>query len=567
MLVMRFPLRPQYASRYTDLARLLVRYGRSDLVAGVGLDDPGPAEPANGEAEERAQQLAADLERMGPTYIKFGQLLSTRVDLLPRAYTDALTRLQDDVEPFAFAEVEQIVTRELGVSLRHGFTSFDERPLAAASLAQVHRAELRSGRQVVVKVQRPGVRETVRDDMAALGELAEFADGHTDIGSRFGLSELLAQFRRSLTGELDYQREAANLVRVQRALAGHPRLVVPSPVGDYSTSSVLTMDYVPGRKITDIGPIGRLDVAGQELVADLFAAYLQMILSDGFFHADPHPGNLLLTPDHRIALIDLGMVATLTPQLQDRIVKLLLAISDGDGQSAANILAAIGQPLDGYNEHAFRTGAADLIAAALSTPNGAQAGTVVVDLSRLSGACGLRPPAEMALVGKTLLNLDQTTTHLDPGFDPSEAIRANVAQIMQSRMHSSPASLLTAAMEAKDFTARLPGRVNSVLDSLAQGNFTIKVDALDEVQFLHVLQRLATRLTMGVVLAALVVGAALMMQVPTKSRVLGYPAIAMVLFLLAALAGTVLLASILITDRRIARRSKANRSRTPMSSG
>jgi predicted unusual protein kinase regulating ubiquinone biosynthesis (AarF/ABC1/UbiB family) len=191
----------------------------------------------------------------------------------------------------------------------------------------------------------------------------------------------------------------------------------------------------------------------------------------------------------------------------------------------------------------------------------------MVDLSRLSGACGLRPPAEMALVGKTLLNLDQTTTHLDPGFDPSEAIRANVAQIMQSRMHSSPASLLTAAMEAKDFTARLPGRVNSVLDSLAQGNFTIKVDALDEVQFLHVLQRLATRLTMGVVLAALVVGAALMMQVPTKSRVLGYPAIAMVLFLLAALAGTTLLASILITDRRIARRSKANRSRTPMSSG
>jgi len=560
---MRFLLRPQYAERYADLARLLMRYGRSDLVAGVGLDDLGETEPVDGDAGERAQQLAADLERMGPTYIKFGQLLSTRVDLLPRAYTDALTRLQDDVEPFAFHDVEQIVTHELGASLRHGFTSFDERPLAAASLAQVHRAELRSGRQVVVKVQRPGVRETVRDDMAALGELAEFADAHTDIGRRFGLSELLAQFRRSLTGELDYQREAANLTRVQQALRGHPRLLVPSPVGDYSTSSVLTMDYIPGRTITDIGPVGRLDLDGHALVADLFKAYLQMMLSDGFFHADPHPGNLLLTPDHRIALIDLGMVATLTPQLQDRMVKLLLAISDGDGQGAANILAVIGRRLDGYDEHAFRAGAADLVASALSTPNGAQAGTVMVDLSRLSGACGLRPPAEMALVGKTLLNLDQTTTHLDPGFDPSEAIRANLAQITQAGMHSSPASLLTAAMEAKDFAARLPGRVNSVLDSLAQGNFTVKVDALDEVQFLHVLQRLATRLTMGLVLAALVVGAALMMQVPTKSRILGYPSIAMILFLLAALAGTLLLASILITDRRIARRSKANRAPGP----
>ncbi|MDP9117835.1 MAG: AarF/UbiB family protein [Actinomycetota bacterium] len=557
---MRFPLRPQYASRYADLARLLMRYGRSDLLAGVGLDDFGETESAAaGDAEDRAHQLAADLERMGPTYIKFGQLLSTRVDLLPRAYTDALTRLQDDVEPFSFAEVEQIVTQELGVSLRHGFTSFQERPLAAASLAQVHRAELRSGRQVVVKVQRPGVRELVRDDMAALGELAEFADSHTDIGRRFGLGELLAQFRRSLAGELDYQREAANLIRVQQALQGHPRMVVPSPVQDYSTSSVLTMDYIAGRKITDIGPVGRLDLDGEALVADLFKAYLQMILSDGFFHADPHPGNLLLTPDARIALIDLGMVATLTAQMQDRLVKLLLAISDGDGQGAASILAVIGHPLDGYDEHAFRAGAADIIAAALSAPNGVQAGTVLVDLSRLSGACGLRPPAEMALVGKALLNLDETTTHLDPSFDPSQAIRTNLAQIMQSRMHSSPASLLTAAMEAKDFTARLPGRVNSVLDSLAQGSFTVKVDALDEVQFLHVLQRLATRLTMGLVLAALVVGAALMMQVPTKSRILGYPAIAMVLFLLAALAGTMLLASILITDRRIARRSKANR--------
>ena len=560
---MRFPLRPGYASRYADLARLLIRYGRSDLVAGVGLVDVGEPELVRGDGGGRPEQLATDLERMGPTYIKFGQLLSTRVDLLPRAYTDALTRLQDDVEPFVFAEVEQIVTRELGVSLRHGFSSFDEQPLAAASLAQVHRAELHSGRQVVVKVQRPGVRETVREDMAALSELAEFADAHTEIGRRFGLSELLQQFRRSLTGELDYQREAANMLRVRDLLADHPRLLVPDPVPDYSTSTVLTMDFVAGRKITDIGPVGRLDLDGKALVADLFRAYLQMILSDGFFHADPHPGNLLLTPDHRIGLIDLGMVGTLTPQLQDRLVRLLLAISDGDGQGAASILAAIGRPLDGYDEHAFRAGAADLVAAAISTPGGTPAGTVMVELSRLSGACGLRPPSEMALVGKALLNLDQTTTHLDPDFDPADAIRANLGHIMQSRMHSSPASLLTAAMEAKDFTARLPARVNSVLDSLAQGSFTIKVDALDEVQFLHVMQRLATRVTMGLVLAALVVGAALMMQVPTKSRILGYPSIAMVLFLLAALGGTLLLASILIADRRIARRSRASHNPAP----
>ena len=553
-------MRPQYARQYADLARLLMRYGRSDLVTGVGLDDfadPTSEEAVDQDAAQRATRLTADLERMGPTYIKFGQLLSTRVDLLPRVYTEALARLQDDVEPFPFADVEQIVVRELGVSLSHGFSSFDEKPLAAASLAQVHRAELRSGRQVVVKVQRPGVRETVRQDMAALGELAEFADAHTEVGRRFGLTELLGQFRRSLAGELDYQREAANLLRARELLAEHPRLIVPCPVPDYSTSTVLTMDYLAGRKLTDIGPLGRLDLDGAGLVTDLFRAYLQMILSDGFFHADPHPGNLLLTPDQRIALIDLGMVGTVTPNLQDQIVKLLLAISDGDGQGAAGVLAKMGRPLQGYDEQAFTAAATELVTAAVGAGNTVQAGTVMVELSRLSGASGLRPPSEMALIGRALLSLDQVTTHLDPDFVPTDAIRGHVADIMQARMRTSPGNLLSAAMEAKDFAARLPGRVNTVLDALAQGSFTIKVDALDEVQFLHVLQRLATRLTMGIVIAALVLGAALMMQIPTKSRILGYPSIAMVLFLLAALAGAALLTSILLSDRRIARKSRA----------
>jgi ubiquinone biosynthesis protein len=572
---MRLPLRPQYASRYVDLARLLIRYGRSDLVNDIGLDATGldatgldaTGLDATGESGAvdsstlaNAEQLTADLERMGPTYIKFGQLLSTRVDLLPKAYTDALARLQDEVEPFPFAEVEQTVSRELGVSLRHGFRSFDEVPLAAASLAQVHRAELPSGRQVVVKVQRPGVREIVRDDLAALSDLAEFADAHTEVGRRFGLAELLEEFRRSMVGELDYHREASNLQRVGELLAEQPHLIVPSPVADYSSSAVLTMDFIPGRKVTELGPLGRLEVDGQALVSELFRGYLKMILADGFFHADPHPGNLLLTPDHRLALIDLGMVATVTPQLQDRIVKLLLAISDGNGEEAAAILAAMGHPGPGYDDQSFRDAAARLVSDGVGTGSGVQAGRVMVELSRLSGASGLRPPSEMAMVGKALLNLDQVTSHLDPGFDPSQAVKDNVTEIMRSRMHASPGSLLSAALEAKDFTARLPGRVNKVLDSLSEGSFSIKVDAVDEVQFLHVLQRLATRLTMGIVLAALVLGAAIMMQVPTKSRILGYPAIAMVFFLLAALGGAALLGSILVSDRRIARRSKSNRS-------
>ena len=242
---MTLPLRPAHAVRYAALARLLIRHGRSDVVTGAGFDEFLVEEERPEGSADLARDLAADLEAMGPTYIKLGQLLSTRVDLLPPAYTEALTRLQDRVDPFPFADVKQIVEDELGVSIRNAFSSFDEEPIAAASLGQVHRATLRSGREVVVKVQRPGIRETIRDDMDALGRLADFADSHTDVCRRYGFGLLLGQFRRSLAGELDYQREAANLTRLRELTAEHPHLLVPEPVPDYTSSRVLTATRLP----------------------------------------------------------------------------------------------------------------------------------------------------------------------------------------------------------------------------------------------------------------------------------------------------------------------------------
>lgn len=553
---MKMPLNPAHAARYAALARLLVRHGRSDVVSGVGFDEFLVEDERPEGSQGPAEELAADLEQMGPTYVKLGQLLSTRVDLLPPAYTEALTRLQDEVDPFPYDEVKSIVEEELGVSISNAFTSFDEKPLAAASLGQVHRATLRSGREVVVKVQRPGIRETVRDDMEALAQLADFADRHTDVGRRYGFGQLLSQFRRSLAGELDYQREAANLIRMRQLTAEHPHLLVPEPVSDYTSSRVLTMDFVPGRKVTDVGPLGLLDVDGEPLVRDLFSAYLHMILVDGFLHADPHPGNVLLTPDGRLALIDLGMVATVPPRVQDSIVKLLLAISDADGEETATVLAAMGSPLDGYDGGRFREDVSALVTRAVSLGGNVQAGAVLVELSRLSGVHGLRPPAEMAMVGKALLNLDQVTTHLDPGFAPAEAIRESVADIMGSGMRVSASGLMAAAIDVKELTANFPRRANKVMQNLAEGTFSVKVDAVDEARLLHVMQRLANRLTTGIVIAALVVGAALMMQVPTDSRILGYPSIAMVFFLLAAIGGAALVASIVVTDRKIARQER-----------
>jgi predicted unusual protein kinase regulating ubiquinone biosynthesis (AarF/ABC1/UbiB family) len=545
-----------HAGRYVDLVRLLVRHGRSDLVSGAGLDEFLVDEDLPSGDLDKARELADDLERMGPTYIKLGQLLSTRFDLLPPAYTDALTRLQDSVEPFPFEEVREIVEGELGTSLRHLFESFDEVPMAAASLGQVHRARTRSGREVVVKVQRPGIREVVRDDMEVLSKLAELADAHTGAGHRYGFARLLAQFRRSLVGELDYTREARNLERFRDLTADYEHLVVPAPLRELSTSTVLTMEFVEGRKVTDIGPLGLLDLDARPVVEELFACYLRMILDAGVLHADPHPGNLLLTPDGRVALIDLGMVATVPPRIQTHVVKLLLAISDGDGEETAAVLASMGHPLPTYDAARFREDVSHLVSSAVELGGDLQAGSVLVELSRLSGVHGLRPPAEMAMVGKALLNLDQATAHLDPTFAPAEAIRDNAASILRGGLSVSPGGIMAAAIEAKEFTSQLPRRANRILDALAEGELTVRVDALDEERFLSVLQRLANRLTMGLVLASIVVGAALMMQVRTPTTILGYPAIAMVFFVLAALGGGALLAWIVATDRRIARQSR-----------
>lgn len=544
-------------SRYVDLVRLLGRYGRSDLVSGAQLDEFAVADSSGADDTvvgdvDTAERFAADLERMGPTFIKLGQLLSTRFDLLPAAYTTALARLQDSVEPIGFGAVREVVESELGAPIKHRFSDFSADPLAAASIGQVHAATLRNGRDVVVKVQRPGVRETIRDDMEVLTRLATVADNRTATGRRFGFRDLLGQFRRSLAGELDYRREAKNLMLFGDLTADYDLLVVPQPTLEYTTSRVLTMERIIGRRVTDIGRLGLLDIDARPIVEQLFAAYLRMILDQGVLHADPHPGNLMLTDDGRLALLDLGMTASVPPRIQQEAVKLLLAISEGDGEDAASILAAMGHPLEGYDAAAFRDEVSHLVSEAVASGADLQVGTVMVDLSRLSGKHGLRPPAEMSMIGKALLNLDQATAHLDPTFAPAEAIRDNVSEIFRSGLKTTPAGIISAAIEAKNFTAQLPRRANRILDAMAEGEFSVHVDAIDEERLHLVLQRVANRLTLGLVIAATLVGAAFMMRVPSSWTILGYPGIAIIFFLLAAAGGLGLAGWIVATDRKVA---------------
>ncbi|HEX2186623.1 MAG TPA: AarF/ABC1/UbiB kinase family protein, partial [Chloroflexota bacterium] len=511
-------------------------------------EDQAATDPA---AEATAAELADDLEKMGPTFIKLGQLLSTRPDLLPQPYIDALARLQDDVEPFPAEEADAIVQQELGVRVSKAFLEFEREPMAAASLAQVHRARLRDGRQVAVKVQRPGIREQIVDDMDALAEVADWMDRHTKAGQQYEFGRTLQELRKSLINELDYRREAANLATLAENLSEFPRLYVPTAVDDYSTSRVLTMEYVRGRKITKLSPLAHLEIDGVALAEELFRAYLKQILVDGFFHADPHPGNVFLTDDGCIALLDLGMVGRIGPELQDHLIRLVVAISEGNGPEAAQRTIEMGEVKEGFDRATFVQTTSDLVGQFQTDARNVEVGRIMLEVFRAAAQTGVRLPVEMAMLGRALLALDQVGRTLDPEFDPNASIRRNVAELMQRRMLKSlsPGRMVANLLEMNEFVQKLPARLNQVLDGVAQGRVTMKVDLNEELWITEGIQKVANRLTTGIISAALIVGAAMMMRVQTRFTILGYPGLAMIFFLLAAMLGFWLVLDIVRQDR------------------
>ena len=547
-------LKPERLKRYKDVAKLLIKYGRSDLISQAGLEDSVELDEITAATTgASAEELASDLEKLGPTFIKLGQLLSTRADLLPKPYLDALERLQDHVEPISFEEVERIISSELGIRISKAFAEFETEPLAAASLSQVHRASMRDGRAVVVKVQRPNIREQIVEDLEALNEIARFLDAHTELGRRYEFENMLVNLRKSVLRELDFKMEANNLISIGQNLAEFEKIIVPDPVEDFTTSRVLTMEYIPGKKITMLSPLRVLEIDGAGLAEELFRAYLKQILIDGLFHADPHPGNVFLTDDDRIALLDLGMVGHVTRGFQDNLLRLLLAESEGRGEDAAEIAIKMGEPKTGFDRAEYVRRVAEFVAehteANLTHLN---AGQVTLEITKISADCWFRMPAEFTMIAKALLNLDKVVYTLEPSFDPNAVIRERATEIIQRNIIKSiePSNLLSGVVDLKEFVERLPTRVNKILDAIGNNELEVKVDTIDEKVLLDGLQKIANRITLGLVVAALIVGAALLMRIETSFRIFGYPGLAMIFFLLAAAAGLVLVVSILFYDEK-----------------
>jgi len=312
------------------------------------------------------------------------------------------------------------------------------------------------------------------------------------------------------------------------------------------------MEYVPGTKITKMSPLARMEFDGESLAEELFSAYLKQILVEGFFHADPHPGNVLLTPDYRIALLDLGMVGHIMPRLQEDLLQLLLAISECRGEDASQTAIKIGEPRRDFNQVEFVRRISEIAGQQKSqTVEQMQVGRLVLEVTKCAADCQIRVPPELTMLGKTLLNLDQVARVLAPQFDPNASIRRNAAEILRQRVLKSlsPGNLFGGVLELKDLIQRLPARINRLFDALANNEFKVSVDAIDEKTLIVGFQKIANRITVGLIIAALIIGAALLMRVETSFRIWGYPGLAIIFFIFAASAGVILLFNILFYDK------------------
>ncbi|MBT2748766.1 MULTISPECIES: AarF/UbiB family protein [unclassified Lysobacter] len=540
-------------TRTAQVVGFFLKYRSSGVFTGLDWDQATDEDIPIPE-EGKPADFVRDLEALGPTFIKIGQALSTRPDMVPPTYLAALERMQDEVTAVDAATIEAVIETELGVRLHAVFPEFDPNPLGCASLGQVHRAVLRDGREVAVKVQRPNVAQEIRNDLDTLQMLASTADHNTQVGRRLHFSDWVQEFRKALLDELDYRLEADHLERFGHHLAKYPTLMVPQPLRDLCGARVLTMQLVKGCKVTEPLGLRRTEHNLRPIVIDLLRGYLDQMFVHGELHADPHPGNLLLTPDHRLAIFDLGMVAHIPPKLRGRLLKLVFAAVDGRGESVADELIALGVRLEDFDEGRFVREVGQHIAryAAHSHAQAWSEGRLLLHLSRLSALCGLRTPPEFNLLAKTLLNLETVCVALDPDLSVKAAVEDHLQKLLRDRLLQSlsPSNLATEAIDLQSLLQEAPRKVGNVLSLLAENRLQVRITGWQDSALMENLQKIANRIAAGIVIAALLISSTMLLRSGIGPFLFGYPAFALVLFLIAAGLGLTMVVSALRNDKK-----------------
>jgi ubiquinone biosynthesis protein len=514
------------AGRLAQISAVLVKYGFANLVDTLG--DPfirlkygitqrlsrQPVEAAPPEVQRLAIPVRVRLvcEELGPTFIKLGQLLSTRGDLLPAAYVEELKKLQDAVPPIPFAVAKQQIEAELEAPLGELYSDFSPEPLAAASVGQVHVARLPGGERVAVKVQRPGVDRLVERDLSILMDLAQLLEGRLPFAQNYRLTRLVREFTEALRDELIYTIEAHNADRLATNLAGEATIRFPHIFWSLTTRRVFTAELLEGIPLSDPA---RLDEAGYDRarIARLVAQHaLRQILIDGFFHADPHPGNIFALPDGRLGYVDFGIVGRLDRETREVLGTLLLSLLSQNTGRAVEELVEIGVVTEESNREDFEHELDRLLTRVLFTSRReVSIGELLARIMELGYTYRIALPAEFSLLAKTLIMVEGLCMELDPNFDLSAVARPFVRRLIGSRLEPGQIvqDLATNLRHVNKLLVELPRQLHTILRKASTGSLTVRLEPYHAESILHGFHLLANRLAVSLMAAALVVASAL----------------------------------------------------------
>jgi ubiquinone biosynthesis protein len=544
------------ARRYRQISQVLARHGLGFFISVAGLERFVPLQRIFNRGYEqplsRPEHVRRALEELGPTFIKLGQIVSTRADLLPVAYQAELAKLQDAAPPLKAGVVASVIESEFSRPVDAVFGSFDPKPLAAASIGQVHAASLRNGTPVVVKVQRPGVVEQIELDLQILRSLAANASRRWPLAEEYDVVGLVHEFAHTLLAETDYIQEGRNAERFSANFAGDDSIYFPRVFWEETTNRVLTLERIGGIKVDDLAAMDAAGIDRRQVAMNGARMVLKMVFRDRFFHADPHPGNFFIQADQRIGVVDFGMVGTVGPRIQEQLVWTLLAFTSEDADRQVDALYELGVAGRHIDRAALKRDVEHLRARYYGRPVGEIAVRPVVnDVLGVIRRHRLHLPAGYALLLKTVLMHENLVTRLDPSFEFT-AVLVPYARGMMVR-HFSPLgwgrSVGQAGIDLARLGIELPQQLRRLLSSLERGDteFAIRPSGFDPI--LRRVERTANRVVLGILAAAFVIALAVLL---TAYHVRSDPQIAAVLivgFVLASVLGIYVAWSILRSGR------------------